>query len=111
MYEPVKDRCVTTTIIKPTKYPNGACAINGYKDRKDLSPPEKPPRRYSRVQRQLIRQESREAIGNLKLEQFIRSYLASHMLREESPIPMFALSRTDTAMQSAGARGSKSGAC
>ncbi|KAJ8953338.1 hypothetical protein NQ318_012133 [Aromia moschata] len=55
MYEPVTDRCVTTTIIKPTKYPHDDSSVNEYENRKDLSPPEKPPRRHSRAQRQLAR--------------------------------------------------------
>lgn len=72
MYEPVMDRCVTTTIIKPNKHPlpppavppssTEPYSIKGcHREEKDLSPPEKPPRRYGRNQRhRLMSQESTE---------------------------------------------------
>lgn len=67
MYEPVTDRCVTATMIK---CPNGDGAINGYGERKDLSPPEKPPRRHSRAQRQLARRGS--ADGELTVTEILK---------------------------------------
>lgn len=57
MYEPVAPRCSTINIIKPNKHPPD----DGYGNRMDLSPPEKPPRRHSRAYRhQFINQESQE---------------------------------------------------
>ncbi|XP_074025979.1 uncharacterized protein isoform X2 [Leptinotarsa decemlineata] len=60
MYEPVSDRCITTTIIKPSKLPTDEYPVSGYGDRRDLPPPEKPPRRNSRALRRTSQQESNE---------------------------------------------------
>nr|XP_023016098.1 uncharacterized protein LOC111505503 [Leptinotarsa decemlineata] len=67
MYEPVSDRCITTTIIKPSKLPSDEYPVSGYGDRRDLPPPEKPPRRNSRALRRTSQQESNEESHDLLL--------------------------------------------
>ncbi|KAG5880759.1 hypothetical protein JTB14_010942 [Gonioctena quinquepunctata] len=67
MYEPVLDRCVTTTLIKPSKLPIDEYSIYGYADKNDSPPPEKPPRRHSRAMKQASRHESNRDSGPPKM--------------------------------------------
>ncbi|CAH1159547.1 unnamed protein product [Phaedon cochleariae] len=67
MYEPVLDRCVTTTVIKPSKHPIEEFSINGYgdHDQNDPEPPDKPPRRQARpLEHRKSRQELESEEGN-----------------------------------------------
>ncbi|CAG9836201.1 unnamed protein product [Diabrotica balteata] len=61
MYEPVLDRCVTSTIIKPSRHPTDDFLINEYGEKNDLEPPppERPPRRHGKIAKQNGSQETK----------------------------------------------------
>uniref|UniRef100_A0A6P7FJD9 Uncharacterized protein LOC114330851 isoform X1 n=2 Tax=Diabrotica virgifera virgifera TaxID=50390 RepID=A0A6P7FJD9_DIAVI len=69
MYEPVLDRCVTSTIIKPSRHPTDDFLINEYGENNDLEPPppERPPRRHGKISKQNGSQETNAYLSPVKM--------------------------------------------
>ncbi|XP_056639936.1 uncharacterized protein LOC130447247 [Diorhabda sublineata] len=68
MYEPVLDRCVTTTIIKPKRHSiDDVCIYDSTNKISQDSPPEKPSRRQNKFSKHIYSQKENEMSSSAKM--------------------------------------------
>ncbi|XP_057657974.1 uncharacterized protein LOC130894939 isoform X2 [Diorhabda carinulata] len=68
MYEPVLDRCVTTTIIKPKRHSiDDVCIYDSTNKISQDSPPEKPSRRQNKFSKHIYSQKGNEMSSSAKM--------------------------------------------